>query len=299
MFSTRIPSKTFLLGEYVVLDGGPGLILTTPPYFTMQMNQHLKCFSPFHPQSPAGLWLEKNADFFNEYHLDFLDPHDGKGGFGSSGAEFISVYSAKHSIQKTVAGIEQLLADYFSVIPIAEPVLPSGADLVAQVCGGITYWHRANQQLDSLDWPFQNLSYCLIRTGYKHPTHHGLKKVSANALTAMNHLVEQGYAAFKSKNSLALTQAVKEYATWMRKVDCVLAATEELLQFLSGSKLIDAAKGCGALGADVILILLATEKLPAFLAWLQTHKLKPVVYGPSYSLPALAATVSTYFCNKT
>lgn len=282
MFSITLPGKTFLLGEYVVLDGGPGLMLTTPPYFEMHLRDKPQLPSvpnpAFHPQSPAGLWIEKNSDFFKQYHLDFFDPHEGKGGFGASSAQFISVYAALHSIEKTAHGMEKLLADYFSVVKSTEGVLPSGADLVAQVCKDITYWHRAEQQLDQVTWPFQQLSYCLIRTGYKCATHQSLKKLPPDALVEMSDLVKQGYAAFRSADSLALVNAVNEYAAWMKRVNCVVATTEDLLQFFASSRLIEAAKGCGALGADVILVLLATEKLPSFLAWLQERDMIPVNY---------------------
>ena len=252
-----LPGKTFLLGEYVVLDGGPGLILTTPPYFEMHLRDKPQLpsvsNSAFHPQSPAALWIEKNKDFFKKYHFDFFDPHEGKGGFGASSAAFISAYAAQYPIEKTVQGMEKLLASYFSVVKPTEGVLPSGADLVAQVCGDIVYWHRAKQQLDQLTWSFQNLSYCLIRTGYKCATHQALKKLPPDALVEMSDLVKQGYAAFKSADPVALIDAVNQYAACMKSVNCVVAITEELLQFFNNSGLIDAAKGCGALGADVVL----------------------------------------------
>ena len=85
-----VPSKTFLLGEYVVIHGGPALVLTTEPRFTLYaLLQKTQRQIDIHSKSPAGKWIEQHADFYQQYHLQFNDPHQSKGGFGASGAQFI------------------------------------------------------------------------------------------------------------------------------------------------------------------------------------------------------------------
>ena len=315
----RIPSKTYLLGEYIVLDAEPCLILNTPPYFKVNIDcnyslpfssslrlprfarnddknggravtidfTHKKQVHSFHPQSSAGLWLQKNAHFFENTQIDFFDPHEGKGGFGASGAEFLAVYTAQHAIQKNIDWLEKMLASYWGVVGATNGILPSGADLVAQACGSenadpqsdallsstIVYWHRAKKRLDNVTWSFPDLRYCLIRSGYKCPTHQNIKKIPSHIVSEMSQVVEEGYRALQSKNAAHFVDSVKNYADWMKKEGCLFEKTEELIQFLYRSNLIEVAKGCGALGADVILVLLHSEKMPAFLAWLEAYQL--------------------------
>lgn len=293
----KIPSKTYLLGEYIVLDSGPCLILNTPPCFTVNIHFTQKGQVPkpsFHPQSSAGLWLQKNAHFFVHAQIDFFDPHQGKGGFGASGAEFLAVYTAQYGIEKNIDWLEKMLESYWGVVEATNGILPSGADLVAQGCGSedldpqsdvslpssIIYWHRAKKQLDHLNWSFPDLSYCLIRSGYKCPTHQNIKKIPNHIVNEMSQVVEEGYKAFQSKNAAHFVDAIKNYADWMKKEGCLFTKTEEMIQFLYRSGFIEVAKGCGALGADVILVLLRPEKMPAFLAWLEEYQIIPVTRQP-------------------
>lgn len=295
MFSLHMPSKTFLLGEYVVLDGGPGLVLTTSPDFTMTIHHSTQTNPvkppPFHLDSAAGCWLKQQSEFFEHAAFEFFDPHQGQGGFGASSAEFIGLYAAQYPLEKTITSIETLLARYWSVFSPKTAILPSGADIVAQALttqgfkkpkelthGNIVYWHRNQSQWDQISWSFSELSYCLIRTGYKHPTHQSLKKLSPHALKIMSQWVEQGYAAFAANDALALIESVKAYAQWMEKEGCLLTTTQTLLDWLLQSKCVVAAKGCGALGADVVLALLWTEKLSIFLRWLADKNLNRVAY---------------------
>lgn len=284
----KIPSKTYLLGEYIVLDAGPCLILNTPPYFEVNITKEVQeTKHTFHPQSSAGLWIQKNAHFFENTQIDFFDPHQGKGGFGASGAEFLAVYAAQHGIEKNIDWLEKMLESYWGVVGRTDAILPSGADVVAQACdsenldpqvsSSVIYWHRAKKQLDNLIWSFPDLSYCLIRSGYKCPTHQNLKKIPAHIVNEMNQVVEEGYKAFQSKNAPHFVDAIKNYADWMKKEGCLFEKTEELIQLLYRSELIEVAKGCGALGADVILVLLHPEKMPAFLVWLEEYQIIPEI----------------------
>jgi mevalonate kinase len=293
---SRFPSKTFLLGEYIVLDQAPCLILTTEPYFEMQLmlkSPRTTCdplfqrgydlsmqqtpFSKgvtlydskiFHPQSPAGLWIKKHADFFNDYQLRFLDPHQGKGGFGASGAEFLGVYNAIYPIQKNIAFIQKLITDYQYICTSEYNILPSGADLVAQIYGDVTYWHRAESIVASEPWPFQNLTYYLMRTGQKCITHKAIKKLPNPVVETLSTITKEGYVAFKACDEISFIKAIQEYANWMEKENCLSANSNELVKKLYGSGLIRAAKGCGTMGADVVVVLLDREKAGVFSKWM-------------------------------
>ena len=73
-----VPSKTFLLGEYVALNGGPAIVLCTAPRFELRVEKnssHAK-YENIHPQSPAGKLIAKNS-FYQKYDLHFIDPYHG------------------------------------------------------------------------------------------------------------------------------------------------------------------------------------------------------------------------------
>lgn len=273
----RFPSKTFLLGEYITLDGGPCLVLTTPPYFEATIrpiqNPAKILDIPFHPESPAGLWAKKHIDFFKNHPVSFFDPHQGKGGFGASGAQFLSVYHAIHPIQKNLTFINKLLDDYQKLYALQNTTLPSGADLVAQIYGEITYWYKRENTVSTSVWPFHDLRYSLIRTGQKQATHECLQKLPPAAVTQMSNIVKEGYHALQTKDALRFIEAIQNYATWMQKENRLLQSTQHFIQKLQTSHLIRAAKGCGAMGADVVLVLVDAEKMDAFSSWLSKNQL--------------------------
>src|SRR5690606_39000184 len=102
------PSKTFLLGDYLSLLGGPALLLNTEPRFqgllesiqptvkSSAIADKIQAIEPYpgiHPQSPAGKFLQRHASDFADCNLTFFDPHQGAGGFGASSAQFLMVYA--------------------------------------------------------------------------------------------------------------------------------------------------------------------------------------------------------------
>ena len=119
----KVPSKTFLLGEYAVLYGGSALVLTHPPFFRIQKTKVPK--KKFHKESPASLLMKKHG---LSQDFDFIDPHK-DGGFGGSTAEVVASLKNKtnHSFKKILEDYLNLFSDQF--------LKPSGADLYAQWLG--------------------------------------------------------------------------------------------------------------------------------------------------------------------
>ena len=87
------PSKTFLIGEYAVLIGGPAFLVNTRPRFQFHIQYPAKKNHPFHKESPAGLFIEENKKVFSSVSIQYLQTYGS--GFGLSGAEFNCVYSLK------------------------------------------------------------------------------------------------------------------------------------------------------------------------------------------------------------
>ena len=73
----QIPSKTFILGEYAVLEGAPCLGAATTPCFEMifaPSAEKQSAVSGFHPESPAGKFFRDHQDIFDSTKIQFMDP---------------------------------------------------------------------------------------------------------------------------------------------------------------------------------------------------------------------------------
>ena len=68
-----IPAKTFLVGEYLALTGGPSIILTTTPCFELRQCNNLGLHG-VHPESPAGrLWAQYTPkDLGLNWHIRYF-----------------------------------------------------------------------------------------------------------------------------------------------------------------------------------------------------------------------------------
>ena len=96
-----IPCKTFLVGEYAVLEGGEALGIATGPGFTLSSKK-----ISYHPDSAVSLLLG-TTDF---YQVDSKAP----GGFGKSTAEFIFAYLQKNKNSR----LDAILNSYLGLFVI-------------------------------------------------------------------------------------------------------------------------------------------------------------------------------------
>ncbi len=94
--------------------------------------------------------------------------------------------------------MQSLLQDYLSVAWNGEGTAPSGADLIAQFNGQITYFDRLHYQIETLTWPFSDLSFLIVRTGYKIATHHHLQKLQSFAMDQLLALCQETYFCFSN-----------------------------------------------------------------------------------------------------
>lgn len=261
-----VPGKTFLVGEYAVLSGGSCLGLATSPVFSISLNfaKHT-----FHPDSPAGLYLRKNQ-LFNFAH-ELTNPY-GVGGFGASTAEFIFSYFSNPQASRTLADI---FSTYLELYRERQEQKPSGADLVTQLVGGISHidLSAASPKVESLSWHFSDLDFLIFSTGLKVKTHEHLaaldRKLCAGLVAPSNEVI----TAFKSGVASQFKAAL--YG-WSKNLEQLGLTAPEVLQLkshleerISGIQV----KPCGALGADVIIILVAKEQKQSVLAQISALKI--------------------------
>lgn len=250
--SWQIPAKTFLIGEYVALTGGPALLVTTSPSFELSLCEQ-KNIGTIHPNSPAGLWWQKHHP---KQGLYWDDPYQGIGGLGASSAQFIGAYFASCQLQNKKPRLNELLDDYFTSSWSGKGVKPSGYDVIAQYEQGCVYIHRNEQIIQNLQWPFPDLSFFLIHTGAKLATHSHLEGTTLpHSLEELTSIVNLAYQAFVQNNPEHFINSINAYHQTLSKLNLVAEHSLKLINTFKSIPNVLAVKGCGALGADVIFLL--------------------------------------------
>lgn len=252
----QIPAKTFLLGEYIALIGGPAVLLTTTPCFTLSLKTTTD-IQDIHQESPAGRWWQQQD---LKYNLAWQDPYHGIGGLGASSAQFLGAYLATCHLKKTKFSTEGLMEAYYQSINTNIGLRPSGYDLLAQASQGIVFIDKNQQTTATNHWPFTNLSFILIHTGQKLATHEHLAKTPMpKALDSLATLVYQSQTAMQNQDSATFIATINAYNQQLQKNSLVTSHSQELIKHLKAHTPALAIKGCGAMGADVLALLIKKE----------------------------------------
>ncbi|MEK2690572.1 hypothetical protein [Bdellovibrio sp. GT3] len=260
-----IPGKTFLVGEYLALHGGPALFVLSKPCFVVTAvkadeNQSTPGLGSIHPESPAGKFVLDHAQYFKNINLKFEDPYK-VGGFGASTAQFLGAYAFWMHRESHQIGMEaqfdfkHLLSVYLKYAWNGEGAPPSGTDLIAQMKGNLTFFEKRKGLLSVTNWPFEDLDFYLIHTGNKVATHEHLKTLKEFDSSALEKAAYQVHESFAAVNSAELISGVKAYAQALKDLNFTCEPTLKLLEGLRALPGVKAAKGCGALGADVMFVV--------------------------------------------
>ena len=255
METFRFPSKTFLLGEYAVLQGSSALLYGHPPLFAVTHESANEPDCLFHPESPAGLWMRQNPV---DLKVRLQDPHEGSGGYGGSGAEFLAVWIA----QKNVPAPEHPRAIFaWSAWEDCRAIASSGsgADILTQAFGvnrQEPFFLEIDLEGRSLREIFPRPSQgflSLFHTGKKLATHE-IAKPAPLPVEEMEDMVLRASAALESGSFPAFARELNAYGEKLASLGLVAPHTAAALKGIEGRSGIHGAKGCGAMGADVILV---------------------------------------------
>lgn len=252
-----IPAKTFFLGEYAALAGGPAMLLTTTPCFEITVTQEPGLIA-IHPDSPAGrLWAQQGLP---DKGLHWHDPYAGRGGLGASSAQFLGAYLASTSKRKSSP--KKLLDTYFNFAWQGQGIRPSGYDVLAQSFANCVYIHAGATHIDSYVWPFIDLAFVLVHTGQKLATHQHLQTITHVSMVApLITLVESAKIAFQLADSTRIIEVINAYHACLLQMNLVALHSLDLINQLKSNSNVLAVKGCGAMGADVLLLLLPANQL--------------------------------------
>lgn len=257
----QIPGKTFLVGEYSAIADNAAIVLTTSPCFEVSM-QRTGTLPAIHPESPAGQWWQKQAAV--DWSLHWHDPYKSCGGLGASSAQFLGAYLASCYLQKCIPQPETILEAYYQSAWLGEGLKPSGYDILAQLKNRCVYINRQHKISKTYDWVFEGISFLLLHSGNKLATHCHLQTLALPKINELAGTVEQAKLAFEKKNAVALIESVNTYQEQLVKLGLMASHSIDALQALKAQHSeILAAKGCGALGADVLLLIVPSAILKA------------------------------------
>jgi mevalonate kinase len=265
-----IAGKVFMLGEYAVLGGLPALVAGVAPRFSGSLCEATAEWGDYHPDSPVGRLLRWALEHRGaSYSFRFEDPYQ-SGGFGASTAQFAIAYTA---------GAERLGLNcdwrsawrFYRDLTADEGIAPSGADLVAQLQGGVTLFDPASLTCADL-WAGFDWSRLLIfapdaQHDRKVATHAHLKALSdgrgmawrARLFSRLERPLMRGLDAIVRRDVRALGQALNDYADVLAAGGLEIRRTLEDRRALADLPGVCGAKGSGALQADVVLALMAPD----------------------------------------
>lgn len=272
MSALSFPSKTFLVGEYAALEGADALLLGHPPLFRAELIPGV-ARSPFHPESPAGLWLK---EFPYSGYIEFHDAHHGLGGFGGSGAEFLTAWSASRPRPQT----EKERHDFAWTAWRDSRRFPgSGADILTQAYGvGLEERFALRidfgaEELEPIELFTGGGQLSLFHTGRKLSTHEHLHAPKL-PLLRMAEITAGAAEALRGGNFSWFAREIASYGECLKELGLLATHSAAALDKLRGKPGVLAAKGCGAMGADVLLV--AHEPGIDFSAWCKENSLAPV-----------------------
>lgn len=268
----QIPAKTFLLGEYAALADGGSILLTTTPCFKLSLSQNPGLHG-LHPESPAGRWWAREGSL--DYGLHWHDPYNGCGGMGASSAQFLGTYLATSYLNDQHPTQAQMLEAYWECAWQGQGLRPSAYDLIAQSLSGCVRINRGEHQCQISPWPFDDLAFVVVHTGNKVATHRHLQDTQLTVnIEPLNQLVHMANQAFELADGSVLAEAINGYYHALLSRDLVHDETQRLIAQFDDQEEILAVKGCGALGADVLLLLITKVNLPVIHSRLQKMNLR-------------------------
>lgn len=256
----QIPAKTFLLGEYSAVAEASAIILTTTPNFELSLSDKESLLEQIHPQSPAGiLWFKEKTQ---GKYLSWNDPYNGRGGLGASSAQFLACYWAVCHLNNKKPDLNSMLELYYQSSWTGKGLRPSGYDVIAQSHQGCVYINKQKNLIKAFNWPFKELSFLILHTGIKLATHHHLMETPLPApIDYMSSLVDSAKQAFEQKNSTQLINAINDYHQILFNLNLVALHSLDIINSIEEYSEVLAIKGCGALGADTILIITKQQDL--------------------------------------
>jgi hypothetical protein len=262
MYQISVPSKTFLIGEYVALEGGPALVVNTEPRFQLQIFHA----GTSHPNSlGSGLNLKHvkhpalehvlSSSFFSDYEMFFSDPFEGRGGLGASSA-MIAMAMAFRSWKES-GDVDAL--SLLNELKKNSHFIGSGYDFCAQLTGGITHIEKNKSICQAAPWPWPSHEVLLLRGPRKTITHEHLLDAKKD-FSLLHKISEKAIVAYARSDFDGFINALDEFANEQIRLGLVIDETVNHVKVLKENSLVRHARGCGAMGSDILLVIVSRDR---------------------------------------
>ena len=220
--------------------------------------------------SPARRLLDWNeAQGVAPVSYSWTDPYAGAGGFGASTAEFAAIYAA--TLLKTGEPLKWWRGwTLYRELMGGSSLLPSGADLVAQLLGGTILFDSFEADATDLSQEIARMPLMVFsaahQTGRKTATHVHLGSLNGVMLLGDSPLMsslraplEDGVQALREGDVQLLAHALRKYADILNKSHLEDERTTADRLALSEIPGVLAVKGAGANQSDAVWILTEAE----------------------------------------
>jgi hypothetical protein len=262
-------------------------VLATEPRFKIQITSGAGELRGIHPDSPAGLYFKRSFDFYKNFNVQFVDiPFSG--GLGASTAQFLGLFAfyqwQKNGLEtERVLDHRDLLNTYIECAWSGQGARPSGADLMAQERGFVTFFAPTSGQLNRHSWMFPHLDFHLFHTGQKVATHLHLQALKDFSAKSLQVAFADIYSGFLSSDEDVFLKGIEAYALALENENLTADYSLQCLRKIRLLPGVRAAKACGALGADVLLVITAKNTDQDLFKFCQTQNLLRIASSASIS----------------
>ena len=236
---------------------------TLSPKKTAGGSEGALSFAGFPPaDSPAGRWLSHHKEVFRDLSLKWTDPFCGRGGLGFSSAQFVILYACRSLLRRGFLTVhpQEVWRAYRKAARPSSGLRPSGADIVSQWTGGLCLFQQNPLRIRSFTLPLPLIECLIVRAGGPFPTHGHLKSLKQSNVSLFKEIAEGGVSALEAGDETVFLQAVNEYRKALDKENRTAEHTKTLLKEFAGLEEVKALKGCGAMGAETVILFYEKER---------------------------------------
>lgn len=221
MLRLTCAGKVFIAGEYACMVGGPALVGTLGPLFSLEVEREPGEHPlPFHELSPAGLYLASQQDKLRGVRLRWQDPYRTPIGVGSSSAQFVLSVAAIARLEgSSLPQACDVLELYWKTVGSSQGLRPSGADILAQWLGGPVVVRNDPCESRKLAAWGGSARFLLAYTGQKAKTHEhllglrerGFPRAFGKTLAQLDAITLDAVSAWESGDEKLLGAALNSF----------------------------------------------------------------------------------------
>ena len=150
---------------------------------------------------------------------------------------------------------------------------PSGADVVSQWTGDVCLFTLDPFKAESIKWPDWDLDFLILGTGKILNTWEHLRNLKNQDFSDLKKWAVQAVQAVQNADQKVFIRAIREYSFILDQKGLVDFTVKKMLSQFKKNKNILTAKGCGALGAEALVIFFRKNSKEEVIKFLQDSEM--------------------------